>query len=198
APRAPAARRRRGGRRAGVVAHRVPARAALHGGGQARGAGVAHRAGTGRRGRRRRSRPRRPPALLRALPAELRIRPHGSGDARDQRWRWRGGPRPRPRAPEFRQRRLRVPLPSRARVSRVARQPRRGCRRTHHRPRPACTWRRPALPGRRLAATALPPELTMLQTPAVIVVAAIVPALAYAMLLAALDARRPRPWRALL
>jgi RsiW-degrading membrane proteinase PrsW (M82 family) len=38
----------------------------------------------------------------------------------------------------------------------------------------------------------------MLQTPAIIVVAAIVPALAYAMLLAALDARRPRPWRALL
>jgi RsiW-degrading membrane proteinase PrsW (M82 family) len=38
----------------------------------------------------------------------------------------------------------------------------------------------------------------MPQTPGVIVVAAIVPALAYATLLGALDARRPRPWRALL
>jgi RsiW-degrading membrane proteinase PrsW (M82 family) len=38
----------------------------------------------------------------------------------------------------------------------------------------------------------------MPQIPAVIVVAAMVPALAYAALLAALDARRPRPWRVLL
>src|SRR5262249_24136237 len=38
----------------------------------------------------------------------------------------------------------------------------------------------------------------MLQPPAVIVAAAIVPALAYAVLLAALDQRRPRPWPRLL
>ena len=57
--------------------------------------------GTGRRGRRSRSRPRRPPALLRALPAELRIRPDGARDARHQRRRRRGGPRPVREHPNF-------------------------------------------------------------------------------------------------
>jgi RsiW-degrading membrane proteinase PrsW (M82 family) len=38
----------------------------------------------------------------------------------------------------------------------------------------------------------------MLRTPALVVIAAVVPALAYALLLAALDGRRPRPWSALL
>jgi RsiW-degrading membrane proteinase PrsW (M82 family) len=38
----------------------------------------------------------------------------------------------------------------------------------------------------------------MVQTPAFIVVAAVIPALAYALLLVALDGRRPRPWSALL
>jgi len=38
----------------------------------------------------------------------------------------------------------------------------------------------------------------MLQTPTIIVVAAVVPSLAYALLLIALDGRRPRPWSAVL
>src|SRR5262249_14893124 len=126
------------------------ARAALHRRQQARGAQPAELARAHPGSRRRGPRPRRPPALLRALAAELRVRPVGARAPRHQRWRRRRPARYRPAPSEFSQGLRTGPLPAGSRHARLDRRPCRDAGRTHPGPLPSLSC-----PARRLRRTGL-------------------------------------------